>query len=165
MEPISENLLIVELSKNKTVFDSPIMIGSIVLFNSKCNLYNYMYNIIPNLFGRENITFSCRDTDSILYKINNCSYENYLKTLKENPHLFAKELGLMENELKENIQEIISLRSKCYSILTESNNISKAKSIGKNYCKKYHNHQYFKKILFNEIKMKKAEYYKISLKR
>ena len=164
MEPISENLLIVELSKNKTVFDSPIMIGSIVLFNSKCNLYNYMYNIIPNLFGRQNITFSCRDTDSILYKIKNCSYDNYLKTLKENPHLFAKELGLMENELNENIHEIISLRSKCYSILTESNNISKAKSIGKNYCKKYHTHEYFKKILFNEIKMKKAEYYKISLK-
>ena len=57
MEPISENLLIVELSKNKTVFDSPIMIGSIVLFNSKCNLYNYMYNIIPDLFGRQNIIF------------------------------------------------------------------------------------------------------------
>ena len=164
MEPISENLLIVELSKNKTVFNSPIMIGSIVLFNSKCNLYNYMYSIIPDLFGRQNIIYSCRDTDSILYKIKNCSYENYLKTIKENPHLFAKELGLMENELNENIQEIISLRSKCYSILTESNNISKAKSIGKNYCKKYHNHQYFKKILFNEIKMKKAEYYKISLK-
>ena len=164
MEPISENLLIVELSKNKTVFDSPIVIGSIVLFNSKCNLYNYMYNIIPDLFGRENIIYSCQDTDSILYKIKNCSYDNYLKTLKENPHLFAKELGLMENELNENIQEIISLRSKCYSILTESNNISKAKSIGKNYCNKYHNHQYFKKILFNEIKMKKAEYYKISLK-
>ena len=28
------------------------MIGSEVLFNSKCNLYNYMYNIIPKLFGR-----------------------------------------------------------------------------------------------------------------
>ena len=164
MEPISENLLIVELSKSKCIFDSPAIIGSIVLFNSKCNLYNYMYNIIPNLFGRQNIVYSCRDTDSILYKIKNCSYENYIKTIKENPHLFAKELGLMENELNENIQEIISLRSKCYSILTESNNISKAKSIGKNYCKKYHNHQYFKKILFNEIKMEKAEYYKISLK-
>ena len=50
MNPISENLLIVNLSKNKTVFDSPIMIGSIVLFKSKCNLYNYMYNIIPTLF-------------------------------------------------------------------------------------------------------------------
>ena len=45
------------------------MIGSEVLFNSKCNLCNYMYNIIPKLFGRENITYSFRDTDSITYKI------------------------------------------------------------------------------------------------
>ena len=37
---INENLIIIELSKNKCVFDSPILIGSQVLFNSKCNLYN-----------------------------------------------------------------------------------------------------------------------------
>ena len=64
---INENLTIVEMNKNKCVFDSPILIGSIVLFNSKCNLYNYTYNIIPELFGKENITFSLRDTDSIIY--------------------------------------------------------------------------------------------------
>ena len=164
MNPINENLIIIELSKKKCVFDSPIMIGSEVLFNSKCNLYNYMYNIIPKLFGRENIKYSFRDTDSITYKIKNCPYEKYLKTLEENPHLFKKELGLMENEVDENIHEIISLRSKCYSILTVNDNIKKAKSIGKNYCKKFHTHDYFKKILFNELKMKKAKYFKISLK-
>ena len=38
-----------------------------------------------------------------MYKIKNCSYENYLNILKENPHLFNKELGLMENEINENI--------------------------------------------------------------
>ena len=48
------------MSKNKCVFDSPILIGSQILFNSKCNLYNYMYNIIPELFGRKNIFFSTR---------------------------------------------------------------------------------------------------------
>ena len=31
-----------------------------------------MYNIIPNIFGRENIIFSMQDTDSIIYKIKNC---------------------------------------------------------------------------------------------
>ena len=160
--PIDENLLIVELSKKKCIFDSPIMIGSEVLFNSKCNLYNYMYNIIPKFFGRENIIYSFRDTDSITYKIKNCPYKYYLKTIEENPHLFKKELGLMENEIDENIIEIISLRSKCYSILTVNDNIKKAKIINKNYCKKYHNHDYFKKILFNELKMKKAEFFKIS---
>ena len=124
-----------------------------------------MYNHIPKLFGRENITYSCRDTDSIMFHIANCPYEEkYRKVLKENPHLFNKELGLMENEIDENIQEIISLRSKCYSILTVSENINieKAKGLSKNYCNKYHNHQHFKNILFNEVKTKKAEYYKIS---
>ena len=162
MNPISENLAVIELSKKKVVFDSPIMIGSRVLFNSKCNLYKYMYNHILKLFGRENIAFSCRDTDSVMYKINNRSYEKYLQTLKDNPHLFNKELGLMENEVHENIQEIISLRAKCYSILTVNNNIRKSKGISKNYCNKYHDHQYFKNILLNKVKQSKAEYYKIS---
>ena len=39
---INENLIIKELSKNKCVFDSPILIGSQVLFNSKCNLYIHL---------------------------------------------------------------------------------------------------------------------------
>ena len=162
MNPISENLAVIELSKKKCIFDSPIMIGRQVLFNSKCNLYNYMYNHIPKLFGRENIIYSCRDTDSIMYKIKNCPYEKYLKTIEENHNLFKKELGLMENEVDENIQEIISLRAKCFSILTVNCNIRKAKAISKNYCNKYHDHQYFKNILFNEVKQTKAQYYKIS---
>ena len=62
------------MSKNKCIFNSPILIGSQVLFNSKCNLYNYMYNIILKLFGRDNITFSARDTNSIIYKIRDCSH-------------------------------------------------------------------------------------------
>ena len=104
---VNDNLTIIEMSKNKCIFDSPIMIGSIVLFNSKCNIYNCIYNIIPELFGRENIIFSMQDTDSIIYKIKNCSYDEYLKILKENPHLFSKEMGLMENELIKKILEII----------------------------------------------------------
>ena len=140
------------------------MIGSTVLFNSKCTLYNYMYNIIPNLSGRENITFSMQDTDSIIYKIKNCTYGEYLKVLKENLHLFGKKMGLIENELTKKILEIISLRSKCYCILTVDDNVSKSKGISNNYRKKCHTHEYFKKILFNEMDTKKAEYYKISLK-
>ena len=161
---INENLVIIEMAKNKCVFDSPILIGSIVLFNSKCNLYNYTCNTIPKLFGRKNILFGLRDTDSIIYKIKNCSHEKYLKILENNKHLFSKELGLMENEIDENIKEIISLRSKCYSIITVNNiHKSKAKSISKSYCNNIHTHNYFKKVLFNEIN-NKAEFYRISLK-
>ena len=113
---INENLVIIEMTKNKFIFDSPILIGSIVLFNSKCNLYNYMYNIIPKLFGRDNIIFSVRDTNSIIYKIKNCSHKKYLEILKNNPQYFSEGLGLIENEIKENINEAISLIAKCYSI-------------------------------------------------
>ena len=113
---INENIIIIELSRNKCVFDSPILKGSQVLFNSKCNLYNYMFNIIPKLFRRENIIYGFRDTDSIIYKIKNCSYEKYLNILKENSNLFGKHMGLMENEIDESIYEAISLRSKSNSI-------------------------------------------------
>ena len=71
----------------------------------------------------------------------------------------------MENEIKENINEVISLRSKCYSIQTvDMVNKIKAKSIPKAFSKKIHTHKYFKKVLFNEIKNNKAEFYRISLK-
>ena len=162
---MNENLIIIELSKNKCIFDSPIMIGSEVLFNSKCNLYNYMYNIIPTLFRKENITYSFRDTDSITYKIKNCSYEKYLKILKDNPQYYSKNLGVMENVIDENIEEATSLRSKSYSLkMVNNENKSKSKGISKNYCKVNHNHEYFKKVLFNEKKTSKAEYYNIVLK-
>ena len=162
---INENLIIIELSKNKCIFDSPIMIESEVLFNSKCNLYNYMYNIIPTLFRKENITYSFRNTDSITYKIKNCSHEKYLKILKDNPQYYSKNLGVMENVIDENIEEATSLRSKSYSLkMVNNENKSKSKGISKNYCKVNHNHEYFKKILFNELKTTKAEYYNIVLK-
>ena len=162
---INENLIIIELSENKCIFDCPILIGSQILFNSKCNLYNYMYNIIPKLFRRENITFSFRDTGSITYKIENCSHEKYLKMLKDNPQYYNKELGIMKNVIDENIEEVITLRSKSYSLKMVNNDPkSKSKGISKNYCKLKHNHEYFKKVLFNKNKNEKAEYYNIVLK-
>ena len=160
---INENLTIVEMTKNKCIFDSPIMIGTIVLFNSKCNLYDYMYNIIPGLFGRDNIIYSARDTDSIIYKIKNHSYEKYLEIIGNNKNLFDKKLGLMENEIKENINEVISLRSKCYSILTDHTHLKKVKGISKSYSKINHSHNFLKKTLNNEDN-NKVEFYRISLK-
>ena len=124
-----------------------------------------MFNIIPDLFGRENITYSLRDTDSIIYKIKNCSHEKYLETLKNSKKYFNKELGLMENEIKENINEVISFMCKCYSIQTVNDkNKIKVRAISKNYSNKYHTHNYFKKVLFNEINNNKAEFNRISLK-
>ena len=71
-----------------------------------------------------------QDTDSIIYKIKNCTYENYSKIIN-NSNLFGKQLGLMENEFVKKILEIISLRSKCYSILTVDDIVQKSKGISK----------------------------------
>ena len=71
----------------------------------------------------------------------------------------------MENEIDENINGVISLMSKCYSILTVDNkNIKRVKAISRDYSEKNHTHKYFKKVLFNEINNYKAEFYRISLK-
>ena len=156
---INENLVIIEMSKNKCVFDSPILIGSLVLFNSKCNLYNYMYNIIPKIFRRDNIISSARDTDSIIYKIKNCSHKKYLEILKNNPQYFSEKLGLMENEVPQNINEVISLMSKCYSIQTIDNKIeNKSKGISKNYCKKIILMNIFKKFCLMKLIMIKQNF-------
>ena len=94
-----------------------------------------------------------------------------MKVLKENTQYFNKELGLMENEINENINDVISLRLKSNSIqkvsdikIDNNHKLRKSKGISKSYCERYRTHEYFRKILFNEINMKKAEYYKISLK-
>ena len=156
---INENLVIIEMSKNKCIFDSPILIGNQVLFNSKCNLYNYMYNIIPKLFGRDKITFSARDTDSIIYKIRNCSHKKYLEILKNNPQYFSEEFGLIENEILLNINEVISLMSKYYSIqIVDNKNEIKVKGISKNYSEKIILMNILKKFCFKKMKIIKQNF-------
>ena len=110
---INESLIVVQMNKTRCVFDSPILIGANILFGSKCNLYNYMYNINPKFFGKESIKYLMQDTDSIMMKIDNCPYDKYLKILEDNPQYFSNDLGKMENEIGENIQEVTSLASKC----------------------------------------------------
>ena len=52
-----------------------------------------------------------------MLKIDNLPFDEFIKILKDNPQLCSlKMLGLMELEIKQNINQIISLRSKCYSI-------------------------------------------------
>ena len=147
-----------------------MLVGTQILMNSKCDLYEYMYRILPNLFKKENITFCFRDKDSIAFKIDSCTYKQYLEIEKNNKQYFNNEMGGVKNELDENINEIISLRSKCLSIqrLSDINckkdlnhELRKSKGINNNYRKKFHNHKLYQDVLFNKIKQQKCEYYKI----
>ena len=115
---INQNLTILELEKTSVVYNYPILIGSIILQNSKVHMFNYLYKIYPKLFGNYKALY--QDTDSIYAKLN-ISHDEYLKILEENKDLFGDSIiGLMEAEQLDNpIKEFIALSSKCYSFICE----------------------------------------------
>ena len=88
------------------VYSYPILIGSIILQNSKAHMYNYLYKVYPRLFGNDYKVLYI-DTDSIYAKLN-MSHEEYVKILEKNKDLFGKEIGQIEPESLNNpIQERI----------------------------------------------------------
>ena len=139
-----------------------------VLFNSKCDLFEYMFKISPDLFSKEYITFSFMDTDSISYHLNNIPYQKYMEICNNHPEYFNNEMGGVKNEVYQNINVIISLRSKSLSLQplsginrNPSHYMRKSKGINNNYRKRYHTHELYKKVLFDDIKQSKCQYYKI----
>ena len=169
---INENLTILEMEKTSVTYNYPILIGSIILQNSKVHMFNYLYKIYPQLFGDYKVLYI--DTDSIYAKLN-ISHNKYLKILEENKDLFGKNIGQMEPEFINNpIKEFISLSSKCYSYLCKNdiennknklkNNIVHSKGISNSYKNKYIDHTLFKKTLLENIKPDKISFNNISVK-
>ena len=81
---INEDLTIAKINKIKCVYNSPILIGSVILQNSKVLLFDYMYNKFPKLFGKANMKIGYIDTDSIIFKIENMKNEEYQNIQKNN---------------------------------------------------------------------------------
>ena len=169
---INENLTILEMEKTSVVYNYPILIGSIILQNSKVHMFNYLYKIYPRLFG--NYTVLYQDTDSIYAKLN-ISHDEYLKIFEENKDLFGKNIGMMEDEHLDNpIKEIITLSSKCYSYICKEDiknnknklkyNIVHTKGIADSYEVKYIDHTLFKKTLLENMKPDKISFNNISVK-
>ena len=104
--------------KTSVVYSYPILIGSIILQNSKVHMYNYLYKIYPKLFGNDYKPLYM-DTDSIYAKLN-MTHEKYIEILEKNKDNFGKDTGKLEPEpevLYNPIQEAIFLSSKCYSYI------------------------------------------------
>ena len=163
---INENLTILELEKTSVTYNYPILIGSIILQNSKVHMFNYLYKIYPQLFGDYKVLYI--NTDSIYAKLN-ISHNKYLKILEENKDLFGKNIGLIEPECINNpIKEFISLSSKCYSYICKKdiennknklkNNIVHTKGLADSYTNKYIDHALFKKTLFENMKPDKISF-------
>ena len=141
------------MEKISVTYNYPILIGSIILQNSKVHMFNYLYKIFPRLFGDYKVLYM--DTDSIYAKLN-ISHNEYLKILEENKCLFGNDIGMMEPECVYNsIEEFIGLSSKCYSYICKNyiednenrlkNNIVHSKGIANSYKNKYIDHALFKK--------------------
>ena len=169
---INRNLTILEMEKTSVVYNYPILIGSIILQNSKVHMFNYLYKIYPRLFGNYKVLY--QDTDSIYAKLN-ISHDEYLKILEENNDLFGKDIGMMEPEQLINpIKEFISLSSKCYSYICKNdieknknklkNNIVHSKGISDSYKIKNIDHDLFKKTLLENMKPDKISFNNISIK-
>ena len=171
--PISQLLKRKEkLEKTSVVYNYPILIGSIILQNSKVHMFNNLYKIYPRLFGDYKALYM--DTDSIYAKLNIC-HDEYLKILKENKYLFGKIIGLFEPEYTNNlIKEFIALSSKCDSYLCKNdiennknklkNNIVHSKGIANSYKNKYIDHTLFKKTLIENMKPNKISFNNVSVK-
>ena len=170
---INENLTILEMEKTSVVYNYPILIGSIILQNSKVHMFNYLYKIYPRLFGDYTVLY--QDTDSIYAKLN-MSHDEYLKILEENKDLFGDSIiGQMEPEKLDNpIKEFIALSSKCYSFICKNNignnknklknNIVHTKGLADSYKNKYIDHTLFKKTLIKNMKPNKISFNNITIK-
>ena len=169
---INENLTILEMEKTSVRYNYPILMGSIILQNSKVHMFNFLYKIYPSLFGNYKVLYM--ETDSIYAKLN-ISHDEYLKILEENKDLFGKNIGQNEPEYTNTpIKEFISLSSKCYSYLCKNdiesnknklkNNIVHSKGIANSYKNKYIDHALFKKTLIENIKPDKISFHNISVK-
>ena len=125
---VNEDLSTLEMGKLSTVYSYPILIGSIILQNSKVHMYNYLYRIYPRLFGDYKVLYM--DTDSIYAKLD-MTHEKYLEILEKNRDLFGNNLGQMSVDNKFNkIKEVIFLCSKSYSYICQNDipkNVNKLK--------------------------------------
>ena len=169
---INENLTILEMEKTSVTCNYMILIGSIILQNSKLHMFNYLYKIYPKLFSDYEVLYM--DTYSIYAKLN-ISYDEYLKILEKNKDLFGNYIGQNEAECVDNpIIQFIALPSKCYSYICKNdieknknklkNNIVHSKGIANSYKNKYIDHALFKKTLIENMKHEKISFNNISVK-
>ena len=172
---VNKNLSILEMEKTSVIYSYLILIGSIILQNSKVHMFNYLYKIYTKLFGDE-YKVLYMDTDSIYSRLN-MSHDKYLEILENNKEIFGKAIGNMKPEpdiLYNPIKEAIFLSSKCYSYICKSDivnnnnkiesNIIHTKGISDSYSKQYIDHNLFKDTLFNTDKPQKISFNTIQVK-
>mgnify|MGYP003342229251 CR=1 FL=1 len=125
-----DNLHLIEMIKQKIVYDKPIYVGTSILDLSKLTMMDFHYNVIHKEFeGKYNLLYS--DTDSCVYNIEHPDIYKWVsdnrehfdlsdslnKDLKDNAN--KKVLGKMKDELQSvPMKEFIALNPKLYSFMS-----------------------------------------------
>ena len=162
---ITEDLSIIELKKNKLIFDKPMFIGFSILELSKLHMYKLHYSYFKTNFRKE-AKLMYMDTDSLVYRFKNLDIYNkmcnkifdfsvYPESFKRFSVSNKGILGLLKDEFckyKNNFDTIIEflcIKSKCYYLKTNLGfQIGKCKGISKQV---KINMSDYKECLFNNV--------------
>ena len=157
-----------ELTKNIVKLDKPIYAGFTILDLSKLHMYDFHYKFMKPKYGK-NVRLLMTDTDSFVYHIKT---EDFYQDMKDNKNYFdmsaydksskfynneyEKVLGKFKDEKpKSTITNFVGVRSKCYSILTDDNEVSKRlKGITKCVVKNKIQHQDYQQCVLESKEMR-----------
>ena len=165
----NENFVAIVNNVTSVKFNKPIYLGQAILDYSKLLMYQFYYNIVNELWPKNEIVAS--DTDALIMNIFTEDIYEDMKQIQneldasdypENHNLYSEEnkkkIGKFKDELQGKIMnEIVFLRSKAYSFtLTDLSEEKKIKGIGKTTIKKDIKFNDYKNCLYNnETKMNK----------
>lgn len=159
---ISEDMVLVEMSKHEFVFDKPIYLGFNILELSKLHMLRFHYDTIKRIYG-ERACLMYTDTDSFVYDIETIdifddllSFSSemdlscYPKSSKSYKFENEKVIGKMKDEYPNNmISEFVCLKAKCYSLkLEDGDEKNKNKGIERNVLKNEVTFEDYKNCLF-----------------
>ena len=162
---ISEDLSIIEMKKTKVKMNKPIYLGLSILEISKILMYEFWYDYMKPKYDN-NVKLCYMDTDSFIMNIKtNDFYEDIANDVEnrfdtsnyevKRPLQIGKNkevIGLMKDELDGKIiTEIVTLRPKTYSYLTDDDKEDKkAKGTKKCVIKKMIKFNDYKRCLLND---------------
>lgn len=160
-----ENLVALQMSKLKVVYNKPIYIGFCVLELSKTLMYDFHYNYMKKKYC-DRLYLNYTDTDSLMYSILTQDFyaditndlNDYFDTSKYGtnnlinlPLVNKKVVGKFKDECGDNIMiEFIGIKSKSYCIDRLNDTVKKIKGIRKNTVETEIDIKDFKNCIFNK---------------
>ena len=159
-----ENLVAIQLQKNKVILNKPRYIGMTILDNSKLIMYQFHYEYLMQKYPEAKLLFT--DTDSFCYWIptetnvyddicGNSEWFDFSNYPVDHKNYDNDKNNLIPGKMKDEmggelILEFVGLRAKMYSILNyDGENKKTAKGVIEQVKKKQIQHEDYKTSLFN----------------